>query len=117
MLKTLEIALAVVLFALGVRSLVYWTRRGVDGTRTVHFVWFALFVLGRVGCWWSLAGILVLGATIPYEGRALVDEWSNYRWFLIVPLSAGALQMIAAWFLGHSSDEPTEPQGSDDASA
>ena len=108
-MRNVELIVAAILIAFGVRSLVYWTRRGVDGTRMSHFVWFSLFVLGRVGCWWAIAGVFLISASIPYEGRALIDEWQNYRWYIMVPLAAGALQVVAAWFLAHSTDGADEP--------
>ena len=103
-MKTAELVIALILFALGARSLVHWVRAGIDVVRPSDAVWFALFVLGRVGCWWGVAGIFAISASISFEGRAFLDEWRTYSWYILVPLGAGALQLMAAWFLARDRE-------------
>ena len=34
------------------------------------------------------------------QGRAALDELEAYRWYLLVPLLLGVMQLIGGWFLG-----------------
>src|SRR5206468_2086247 len=55
-----ETAVAVVFGAFGARSAAHWFRRPFAGTDATDHLLFALFVLGRVGLWWSLAGLFAI---------------------------------------------------------
>jgi len=109
--RGLELAVGVALVGLGVRSLWYWARRPFEGTDVTDHVLYALYVTARVGLWFAFAGLFLLSASIPYEGRAFLDEFERYRWFLIVPIGLAALQLGAGWFLGRRGDrEADEPE-------
>jgi hypothetical protein len=114
-----ELALAIVFAALGVRSAVYWIRHPVRTTDVTDELLFAAFVTGRVGTWLLAAGMFVLFGTIHTVGRAYTDDASQFTWIVIVFLFLGAMQLLAAWFLGarergtperdEAGDEPPPP--------
>jgi len=103
--RFVELALAAVFVVLGVRSLWKWTRRGYVGADVSDHALYALFVTGRVGLWFSVAGLFLIYAfaSVDLRGRAWVDEVETYRWYLVVPLVLAAMQVLAGWFLGRRS--------------
>ncbi len=106
----LELALAVVFAALGVRSAVYWIRHPVDSTDITDELLFAAFVTGRVGTWLLASGMFVLFGTIHTVGRAYTDDASQFGWLFIVFLALGAMQLLAAWFLGARDARAGDPE-------
>ena len=102
-MKLVEAILAGVFVLLGARSLVHWLRRPFEGGDVVDHVLFALFVTGRVGLWFALAGVFALYASTSTEGKAFVDDVRTYDWFLIVFLGLAAMQLLAGFFLGRRS--------------
>ena len=102
-MKTFEIVMVVVCGALGVRSLVHWIRRPFDSRDPRDHILFALFVTGRVGMWFVIAGLFLLYATTDTRGRAFVDETRAYDWFLLVFIALSALQLVAGYFLSRRS--------------
>jgi hypothetical protein len=101
--RIVEVAMATVFVLLGLRSLWRWTRRPFDGTDVSDHALYALFVTGRVGLWFAVAGLFAIYASVDLRGRAWVDEVEPYRWYLIVPLVLAAIQLLAGWFLGRRS--------------
>lgn len=99
-MRAFELAVAAVLAAGGIRSLVVWARRGFEGTNVREHLWFAAFVTGRAGLWLSLAGVFAISAASDARGRAAVDELAALRWYGLVPLCLAALQVAAGYFLG-----------------
>ena len=99
-MRIVELVIATVFVLLGLRSLWTWTRRPFDGTDVSDHALYALFVTGRVGLWFAVAGLFAIYASIDLRGRAWVDEVEPYRWYLIVPLVLAAMQLLAGWFLG-----------------
>ena len=99
-MSPLELVIAVVFAALAVRSAFYWLRHRVETEDTADELLFALFVTGRVGTWLLAAGLFVLFGSISVRGRAYADEGRQYAWLFIVFLLLGAMQLLAAWFLG-----------------
>jgi hypothetical protein len=88
------------LFTLGgFRSLVVWMRRRFEGGDAADHALYALFVTGRVGLWLSFAGLFAIYAASDARGRAAFDELSELRWYLVVPLVLGAMQLLAGFFL------------------
>jgi len=95
-----EIVVAVIFAALGVRSLVYWARTPYESTRASDLALYALFVTGRAGMWFVLATAFTLYAVTDTRGRAFIDDVGRYRWLYLVFLALGALQFATAYFLG-----------------
>ena len=112
-MSPVELVIATVFGALAVRSAVYWVRHPIETTDTGDEVLFALFVTGRVGTWLLAAGLFVLFRTITARGRAYTDEAGQYAWLVIVFLGLGAMQLIAAWFLGARGVRRGEPNSTE----
>ena len=119
-----ELAIAVVLAALGVRSAIHHARRPFDSPDVGDQLWYALYLTGRVGMWFAFAGLFLIlafaGATdpitrvhVPSTGQVYVDDVSRYRWYVVVFAVLGAMQLLGSWFLGHrggsSSDDGEGP--------
>ena len=62
-----------------------------------------MFVTGRVGLWFGLAGLFLLYALTGTQGRAFVDDVRRYDWFVMVFLGLAALQFLGGFFLGRRS--------------
>jgi hypothetical protein len=106
-----ELVFAVIFAALGVRSAVYWIRHPVRTTDVTDELLFAAFVTGRVGTWLLASGMFVLFGTIHTVGRAYTDDASQFGWLFIVFLALGAMQLLAAWFLGARDAWSKEREG------
>lgn len=104
-MRVFEIAMAVLFGALGVRSLVHWVRRPIEGSDAGDHLLFAFFVTGRAGLWFALAGLFVLYASVSVRGRAFVDEVQRFGWYAMVFVLLGAMQLVAAYFLGRRPAE------------
>ncbi len=109
-MRTFELVAAAVLGLMGLRSLVHWIRRPFDSTDPRDHVLFALFVLGRVGAWWSMAGLFLLSATLRdpngsgayIQGRAFTDLFRDrFWWYPLVVIGFLVLQFVAGYVLGH----------------
>ncbi len=106
-MKAVELTLAVLLALAGVRSLWVWSRRRFEGVDVVDHVLYSLYLTGRVGLWFALSGLFLIYASVDAHGQPATDELRPYRWYLIVPLALGGLQMVAGWFLGRRRPEGT----------
>ena len=106
-MKVVELTIAGLLAAAGLRSLWSWSRRGFEGVDVVDHLLFALYVTGRSGLWFALAGLFLIYASVDARGQPAMDELQPLRWYLAVPLGLAALQLLAGWFLGHR--QPKEP--------
>jgi hypothetical protein len=102
--SAVETALAVLFVALGVRSVVYWSRRPVEARDRRDHALFAVFVTGRAGVWFAIAGLFALYAGIPTRGRAFIDDAREYDWLLVVFLVLAALQTLAGFLLSRRAD-------------
>lgn len=102
-MKAFEVFMVVVFAALGVRSLVYWGRRPFDSRDPSDHLLFALFVTGRAGLWFALAGLFLLYALTGTQGRAFVDDVRRYDWFALVFAILAAAQFLGGYFLGRRS--------------
>lgn len=99
-MRIIESAAAVVLAALGARSVVYWARRPFAAQDLTDHVLFALYLTGRAGLWFAFAGAFLIFGSIDAEGRAFADEAADRRWYLMVILGLALLQMVAGYLLG-----------------
>jgi hypothetical protein len=102
-MKAFEVSMVVVFAALGVRSLVHWGRRPFDSRDPGDHLLFALFVTGRAGLWFALAGLFSLYALTGTQGRAFVDDVRRYDWFALVFAILAAAQFLGGYFLGRRS--------------
>jgi hypothetical protein len=116
----LELALAGILGLLGVRSLVHWVRRPFDSTDPLDHVLYAMYVLGRVGFWWSTAGLFAISATLRdpngsgsfVRGQAFVDLFHDrFGWYPLVILACPVLQFVTGYFLGRRRPVDESPSG------
>jgi hypothetical protein len=103
-----ELAVAAILGAFGVRSLVHWARRPFESADRTDQLLYALYLTGRVGLWFAFAGLFAIFATISTRGQAFVDDVAAFRWYVLVIGALGAMQLVAGWFLGHrgGGEEP-----------
>jgi hypothetical protein len=111
-LRWFEIGVAAALGVLGVRSLVHWLREPFAGRDATDHLLFALFVVGRVGIWWALAGLFAIYESVSARlvGRAFADEIRiRFWWYPMVVLAAAVLQFVAGVMLGRRG----EPAGGD----
>jgi hypothetical protein len=104
-MKAIEIAMIAIFTALGIRSLVHWIRRPFEGRDVRDHLLFAIFVTGRVGLWFGLAGIFLLYALTSTQGRAFTEDARQYDWFVMVFVVLAAMQVLAAFFLGRRAPE------------
>ncbi len=102
-MKGIEIALVGLFAALGIRSLVHWTRRPFESRDARDHLLFAMFVTGRVGLWLSLSGLFVLYALTNTQGRAFTDDVRTYDWYIMVFVVLAVMQLIGGYFLGRRS--------------
>jgi hypothetical protein len=116
-MRIAELVIAAGFVAMGVRSLVHWIRRPFDSTDPRDHLLFAAFVVGRVGMWLSLAGGLILSATLKdpkgsgayLQGRAFADYFRDrYWWYPLTFLVFLVMQFGAGLFLGYrrSAQDP-----------
>ena len=110
-MTVVEWTLAGVFAALGMRSLIYWLRRPLATRSFREHLLYALWVTGRAGMWFAVAGVFVISASITAEergglkGRAFLDEFGRYRWYILVPLALSMMQLVAGIALGRSGGE------------
>lgn len=104
-LRVVELIIAGLFFAGGVRSFWIWSRRSIDSDDIRDQVWFALYRTGRIGLWFAVGGIFLLSGLSDLEGRALADEFEARRWYLMVPLLLAVMQFVGGYLLGRSADK------------
>jgi hypothetical protein len=98
--KIIELVVAIPFLLGGIRSVWLWVRRPIEGSNVVDHLLYALFVVGRSGLWFAIAGLFLIYASIPTRGRAAVDDFQAYRWYIVVPLGLAGLQLLAGFALG-----------------
>jgi hypothetical protein len=94
-MNVVELVVAIVLVLLGVRSVVVWAGRRFDSQSMHDHVLFALFVAGRAGAWFGLAGL--------FFGYAFVKDDATVRPLVIVPIALAALSVLCSWALGRGN--------------
>jgi hypothetical protein len=95
-----EWAAAALLLLLGLRSLVYWARRPLASRSVRDQILYALWLTGRIGLWFAVAGVFVISALIGGGGRGFADEFQRFRWYIFVPLGLALIQLVAGLALG-----------------
>jgi hypothetical protein len=120
-MRVFEGVLAALLALAGIRSLMKWSRRRFEAVDVTDHALYALYVTGRAGLWFALAGLFGIYASVDAPGRAGLDEVEQYRWYLIVPLVLTGFQLVGGWFLGRRTPRtemrtPPAPGVNDDES-
>lgn len=103
-MRGLDLAIAVVLTALGVRSAAHWARLPFASTAVADQVLYALYRTGRVGLWFAFAGLFwlfALSGGTTSTGQRYARDVSQYRWFVLLFAALAVMQLLAGWFLGH----------------
>jgi len=103
--RILEVLIAALCVAFGIRSLVYWVRRPFEGDDVTDQVLFALFVTGRVGIWFAFAGLFLLYASIDTQNHAFVDGVQRFNWYVLPLLILAAMQFVSGFLLGRRSND------------
>lgn len=105
-MKPAELVAAAVLAGCGIRSLVHWARRPFEGTDPIDHFLYASYLTGRVGLWFAAAGAFLLFASIPTQGQAFAEDVRSYRWYVLVFVILGVVQLVSGWFLGRRRPHP-----------
>jgi hypothetical protein len=100
--SVVELAIAAVFVAGGIRSLWVWSRRRFEGTDVVDHLLYALHLTGRIGLWFAFAGFFLIYATTSVDGTP-TDRVDDFRWYLLVPLGLAAMQLVGGFVLGRRS--------------
>jgi hypothetical protein len=98
--RALEWIAVALLCAGGIRSLWVWSRRPFEGADAVDHLLYALFVTGRAGLWFAFAGLFAIYGSNDAQGRAFIDEASQYRWYVVILIVLAALQFVGGQLLG-----------------
>jgi hypothetical protein len=112
--SAVELTVAAVCAALGIRSIVHWLRQPLELTGRRDLVLFALFVVARAGLWFAVGGWFLLVASVDTEGRAFKEDAGAFRWYFVVILILIALHVATAFLLARSRQE-SPPDGDRDA--
>jgi hypothetical protein len=103
--RVVELIIAGMLILAGLRSLWAWSRRRFEGTDVIDHLLYALYLTGRIGLWFAVAGFFLISASIDARGQPALDELAPYRWYLMVPLLLAVLQLVAGYVLGRRSPD------------
>jgi hypothetical protein len=116
-MRGVELAVALVLGVLALRSAVHWGRRPFEGRDVADHLLYALFVVCRVGLWavlatwFALLALVEEPATADYatELRFVEAQRARQVWLGALFVVLGGVQFAAAWFLGRrrGGSEPT----------
>ncbi|MDP8955972.1 MAG: hypothetical protein M3N24_03315 [Actinomycetota bacterium] len=101
-MRIASVVLGVLLFLLGVRSLVRWFRTHFEAASGAEQLLYSLHVTARVGIWFALGAAFL--------GYALVDEPQNFAWFVGVPIVLAATQLLTSMLLARSPSGPPNPE-------
>ena len=103
-MRVFELTVAGLLGLLGLRSLIKWARKPFASSSIRDHALYALWILGRAGLWFALGGVFLISAMIRVKGRAFIDQWNGYRWYILVPVGCAVVQALAGYALGRSPD-------------
>jgi hypothetical protein len=115
-LRIVELVIAGLFFLGGFRSFWIWSRRPIDSGDIRDQIWYALYRTGRIGLWFAVGGIFLISGLIRREGKAFTEEFSQHRWYLMVPLILAAMQLVGGYLLGRSADRRPAPGDADPTS-
>jgi hypothetical protein len=111
-MKWFELAIVGLCTGMGLRSAWYWIRRPFDSREVGDHVLYAMYVTGRVGLWFAVAGAFAIFQSLDTQGRAFIDDANEYRWYVLVPGLLAFLQLLAAVLLGRRGGDDAEDDGS-----
>lgn len=103
-MSALELVIAALFVAGGLRSLWVWSRRRLEGTDVVDHLLYALHVTGRVGLWFAFAGFFILYGATSIDGKT-TTELDRFRWYVIVPIALATMQLLAGYALGRRAGD------------
>lgn len=104
-MRVIELVIAGLFVLAGLRSLRAWSRRRFDGTDVIDHLLYALYLTGRIGLWFAVAGFFLISASIDTRGQPALDELAPYRWYFTVPLLLAAVQLVAGYVLWRRSPD------------
>jgi hypothetical protein len=104
-MRVVELTIAGLLIVAGLRSLWAWSRRRFEGTDVIDHLLYALYLTGRIGLWFAVAGFFLISASIDAHGQAALDELERFRWYVMVPLVLAVLQLVSGYALGRRSPD------------
>ena len=118
-MRRLEFVIALVFAVAGIRSAIHHARRPFDSRDPRDQLLYALYLTGRVGMWFAFAGLFLILAFAgvadptpdPVTGRLVIEDASDFAWYVIVFAVLGAMQLLAGWFLGHRGDGSPSDDG------
>jgi hypothetical protein len=99
-----EIVLAAMLAAGGLRSLWVWTHRRFAAADVVDHLLYALHLTGRIGLWFAFAGFFALSALMRPDGYSS-GELRQLRAYVLLPIVLAAMQLLAGYALGRRAAE------------
>jgi hypothetical protein len=108
-MKVVEAVMAVVFGALGVRSLVHWLGQTFEAADLKDHLLYAVFVTGRIGLWFAVAGAFAIFATIDTRGQVFLDDVDRYRWYAVLFPLLAAFQFVAGQILGRRTPPGPSP--------
>ncbi len=94
-----ELTIAGLFVAGGVRSFWMWSRTRFEGTDVVDHLLYAIHVTGRIGLWFAFAGFFLLSAATSIDGRP-TNEMDRFRWYVLVPIVLATMQLLGGYALG-----------------
>lgn len=103
-MRWFELSVVAVFTALGLRSTWYWIRRPFESREVVDHILYAMYVTGRAGLWFSVAGAFAIFLSVHTKGRAFADDANGFRWYVLVPVSLAGLQLVGGTLLGRRGD-------------
>ena len=106
-MRVAELVVAGLLSLGGIRSLVVWIRSEFDARSAREQVLYSLYCTARVGIWFAFAGF--------FAGYALLDEPQHFAWYVMIPISVAAVQMLAGLALWRSLPNPPGTDAAGDA--
>jgi hypothetical protein len=99
--SAVEVVIAVVCGAAGVRSVVIALRRPFEPADTRERFLYALHLTARAGWWFTLA--------LFFLAYGLVEEPQDLRWFLLVPIALAGIQLLSGLGLAHGEGRHPVP--------
>jgi hypothetical protein len=104
-MRVVELTIAGLLILAGLRSLLAWSRRRFEGTDVIDHLLYALYLTGRIGLWFAIAGFFLISASLDAHGQPALDEFAPFRWYVMVPLLLAVLQLVSGYVLGRRSPD------------